>query len=271
MMMIGSVSTTPTIATCVGNTIAYEQQQRRRTRDPVAGRPCDHRHVDLLERIPHPAAPSFGRDTAAARSRATRSAARTSAISSAFPVPAFSTSSTISAIAGPGDALGEERLDRDLVGRAEHRRRGAAGPSRVVGEVEARNVVAVGRLERERAERRPVDRAERLGQPVAARRARGRSAAACRASTAARSVAPSTNSTMPCTIDCGCTTTSMASKSTPNNSCASITSRPLFIKRRRVDRDLGAHRSRSGARAHRPVARRRARRRCGRGTVRRSR
>ena len=42
-------------------------------------------------------------------------------------------------------------------------------------------------------------------------------------------VAPSTNSTMPCTIDCGCTTTSMRSKSTPNSSCASITSRPLFI------------------------------------------
>ena len=42
-------------------------------------------------------------------------------------------------------------------------------------------------------------------------------------------VAPSTNSTMPCTIDCGCTTTSMRSKSTPNSSCASMTSSPLFI------------------------------------------
>ena len=34
---------------------------------------------------------------------------------------------------------------------------------------------------------------------------------------------------MPCTTDCGCTTTSMRSKSTPNSSWASITSRPLFM------------------------------------------
>src|SRR5262245_35896590 len=42
-------------------------------------------------------------------------------------------------------------------------------------------------------------------------------------------VAPSQNSTMLCTTDCGCTTTSIWSKPTPNSSCASITSRPLFI------------------------------------------
>src|SRR4029077_15324529 len=42
-------------------------------------------------------------------------------------------------------------------------------------------------------------------------------------------VAPSVNSTIECTIDCGCTTTSMRSKPTPNSSLASITSRPLFI------------------------------------------
>ena len=42
-------------------------------------------------------------------------------------------------------------------------------------------------------------------------------------------VAPSTNSTMLCTIDCGWTTTSIWSKPTPNSSCASMTSRPLFI------------------------------------------
>ena len=42
-------------------------------------------------------------------------------------------------------------------------------------------------------------------------------------------VAPSVNSTIPCTMDCGCTTTSTRSKSTPNNSCASMTSKPLFM------------------------------------------
>ena len=42
-------------------------------------------------------------------------------------------------------------------------------------------------------------------------------------------VAPSVNSTMPWTTDWGCTTTSIWSKSTPNSSWASITSRPLFM------------------------------------------
>ena len=51
-------------------------------------------------------------------------------------------------------------------------------------------------------------------------------------------VAPSVNSTIECTIDCGCTTTSIWSKPSrrpaspagaPNSSWASITSRPLFI------------------------------------------
>ena len=41
-------------------------------------------------------------------------------------------------------------------------------------------------------------------------------------------VAPSENSTIECTIDCGCTTTSMRSSPKPNSRCASITSRPLF-------------------------------------------
>ena len=42
-------------------------------------------------------------------------------------------------------------------------------------------------------------------------------------------VAPSRNSTIECTIDCGCTTTSIWSYAVPNSSWASITSRPLFI------------------------------------------
>ena len=41
-------------------------------------------------------------------------------------------------------------------------------------------------------------------------------------------VEPSTNSTIEWTIDCGCTTTSIASNGTSNSRCASITSRPLL-------------------------------------------
>ena len=40
---------------------------------------------------------------------------------------------------------------------------------------------------------------------------------------------PSVSSTIECTIDCGCTTTSISPASAPNSQCASITSRPLFI------------------------------------------
>ena len=43
------------------------------------------------------------------------------------------------------------------------------------------------------------------------------------------SVAPSQSATSACTIDCGCTTTSIRSYGVPNSQCASITSRPLFI------------------------------------------
>ena len=41
-------------------------------------------------------------------------------------------------------------------------------------------------------------------------------------------VDPSVNVTIECTIDCGCTTTSMRSYGTPNSRCVSMSSRPLL-------------------------------------------
>ena len=151
------------------------------------------------------------------------------------------------------------------------RRRGAAGPPGLVGEAEAREGVEVGRLERERAERRSsrsrrTPRSSRSGAPRArpiGRRMSGIESWAM--------VAPSVNSTIQCTTDCGCTTTSMRSKSTPNSSCASITSRPLFMS---VDESIVilapivhvgcCERVGDGDRCELGS-------RCGRGTVRRSR
>ncbi|CAH0327639.1 hypothetical protein SRABI128_06306 [Microbacterium sp. Bi128] len=43
-------------------------------------------------------------------------------------------------------------------------------------------------------------------------------------------VDPSMNSTIECTMDCGCTTTSMRSYGTSKSRCASMTSRPLFTR-----------------------------------------
>ena len=42
-------------------------------------------------------------------------------------------------------------------------------------------------------------------------------------------IEPSINSTIECTIDCGCTTTAICDAGAPNSQCASITSSPLFI------------------------------------------
>ena len=42
-------------------------------------------------------------------------------------------------------------------------------------------------------------------------------------------IAPSVNCTAECTMDCGCTSTSILSTGTPKSHLASITSKPLFI------------------------------------------
>ena len=145
----------------------------------------------FFERIFHAsrACSDGGSTTARARSRATRSASRTSATSSDVPGPAVrALRSTISAIAEPGDP--PARNASTATSLAPLRASPGApppGPPGLVGERQAGEGLEVGGLERERAERRPVDRAERLGRAGRARRARARSGAACRASTAARS------------------------------------------------------------------------------------
>ena len=153
-------------------------------------------------------------------------------------------------VPGPGlEHLGDDLGDRRATGSGPSRNAstatslaplstaGAPPPARPgrVGEPQAREGLEVGRLEGERAQRASSRWPRTPGRAGPARRARGRSAGACRACESWAMVAPSPNSTIPCTIDCGCTTTSIRSKSTPNSSCASITSRPLFI---RVDESM---------------------------------
>ena len=95
--------------------------------------------------------------------------------------------------------------------------------------------------ERDRGERLVVERLERPAR-CAVVQSSGRPTAATRfgqsrpseigsrmsGGEACAIVEPSTNSTIECTIDCGCTTTSMRSYSTSKSRCASMTSRPLF-------------------------------------------
>ena len=129
----------------------------------------------------------------------------------------------------PADLASQERRDRLLVGGVEPGRRGPASPAGLVGQAEAGEGGQVGRLEVEAPERRPVDPAEGVRDPVRVGRARSRSGSLMSGWESCAMVAPSLNSTIEWTTDWGCTTTSMASNSTPNSSCASMTSRPLFI------------------------------------------
>ena len=211
----------PTASTSTAST-----SEQRATPRPAAR----SRSTGFLERILHAAAPSFdgvagtlARDAGLLRERRRRS--------STFPVPCLQhlgddlgdpeprrsvpsrNASTATSLAPLSTAGAPSRRP----GRPRRRGRGTGTPRRSGGSnVERPSVVqSIG--------------AERLGRGGRARRARGRSGGACRASRAGRSVAPSVNSTMPCTIDCGWTTTSIRSKSTPNSSWASITSRPLFM------------------------------------------
>ena len=108
------------------------------------------------------------------RARIARALARASA-SAASTASTSSTWSSTHAVerlvhhlgdAGPRQSAGQEGLDRDLVGRAEPGRGRAARPSGLVGQVEAAEDGAVGRLEGEGPRLGPVERAEGDGGAV---------------------------------------------------------------------------------------------------------
>ena len=82
-------------------------------------------------------------------------------------------------------------------------------------------------------------------------------------------VAPSTNSTMLCTTDCGCTTTSIWSNGDAEQLVGLDHLEALVHERRRVDRDLGAHVPGGVPERVGHGDRRRAARACSRGTDRR--
>ncbi len=129
----------------------------------------------------------------------------------------------------PADPAGQERRHRDLVRRVEPRRRAAARPPRLIGEVQAREQALVRRLEGELDRRGPVDRAEgdpeALGEPE--RVADGESHVWAPTAARASRRRPARPSSGRSTGDarrrrCG------RSRS-PKSSWASITSRPLFM------------------------------------------
>ena len=172
------------------------------------------------------------RASSRARARAQSSAASTSATVAGSAVHASAASSTrasVSVIPVNEQAPARNAADGLLVGRVEHRGHAAAQRARRAGEPHAGERVVVERLERPALRGVPPARRRRARQPLAARPARARSAAACPAGWPGRCVEPSANVTIECTIDCGCTTTSIRSYGMPNSRWASISSRPLLI------------------------------------------
>ena len=75
-----------------------------------------------------------------------------------------------------------------------------------------------------------------------ARPGNARSGCACRARRAAAMTEPSRNSTRPCTIDCGCTSTSISSGLQRKQMMRLDHLQALVHQRRRIDRDLRTHR-----------------------------
>ena len=98
--------------------------------------------------------------------------------------------------AGEAACARQERLDRDLVGGVQHRRRGAAGAQRVVGKAPGRESAA--RSGRSNARRFRPDEVERLRRPSRCARARpARSAIGVRMSGCRAARAPSRRRTRP--------------------------------------------------------------------------
>ena len=129
----------------------------------------------------------------------------------------------------------------DLVRRVQDAGRGAARRRRLPGEREAAERLGVGRLEREPADGargRAARPARRRARDSAARR---RSARACPGSPRCASEAPSFRCTSACTIDSGCTTTSMPLVGEAEQVVGLDQLEALVHQRRRVDRDLAAH------------------------------
>ena len=152
----------------------------------------------------------------------------------------------------PGHATGQVLLHDGAHGRRRFERTAARPPTKAATQASSAPLKTAGAVPPAapaRAARagRPGRRRRRAGRsptrwpsssrspapprrPGPARPGPGRSGCACRAGSPAPSCEPSTNSTIEWTTDCGWTTTSMRSNGTSKSRCASITSRPLFIR-----------------------------------------
>ena len=152
------------------------------------------------------------------------------------------TSATTPQMRGNGDALLQERGHGHFIGGIEARR-AACHPfrprcARVPGPGNP-PCRGASKLEGAQAGRNPAAAAD--WRPGPARWPRIGSGNTCPIGSVAPSTEPSTNSTIECTMLCGCTTTSTWAIGMSKSQRASIISRPFIEERGGIDGDFAAH------------------------------
>ena len=158
-----------------------------------------------------------------------------------FRAAASSVASTSDGMAANPRRPAKKFRHRDLVGGVQHGRRRAARLQRLAREPQRRKADQIGRLEgqaRHFLETAAAGPARRSGP---ARRGNARSECACPARRAARSAIRRGIRRCPCTIDCGCTNTSMSLRGHLEQVMRLDQFEALVHQGRGIDRDFGAH------------------------------
>ena len=179
-----------------------------------------------------------------ARARAHSSAASTSATVAGSAVhPSAASSTRASASVMPVNAQRPARNAATASSLAAFSTAGTQPPGAPgrTGEAHARERVVVERLEGPALRRVPPARTAPRPAAAPARPARARSAAACPAGWPGRAWRRPTKVTIECTIDCGCTTTSIRSYGHAEQQVGLDQLQPLVDQRGRVERDHRAH------------------------------
>ena len=144
---------------------------------------------------------------------------------------------------GKSEAAGKKFRDRDLVGGVQHGRRRTARLQRRRGRAAERGKpLQIGRLEGQTRDLGQIEPRAPVRGSGPARPGNARSGCACRAAPSCAIIEPSRNSTMPCTIDCGCTSTSISLGRHREQMMRLDQFEALVHQGRGIDRDLRAHR-----------------------------
>ncbi len=153
---------------------------------------------------------------------------------------ASSVSSTTRAIAGKRILPCQKCLHRDLIGSVQNARSRTAAPSGFIRQSKQRKFIEIRRMEFPVAGLRPVDRGTGAGARSGQVSAYWIGIRISVAETCAITL-PSSYSTMACTVDCGCTTTSIVFRREIEQPAGFDHLKSLVHQSRRIDGDAVTH------------------------------